>query len=98
MRFEFRDDILRLVVRQRGLLNIPGNEWIYSNTNYFLLGIVHKRATKQSLAEFVANNIFQPLGMSHTLFYDDHTVVVPRRVAAYYQAPRHFSRGLVDNV
>jgi len=81
--FNSPDDILKLVVRQRGLNNTPGNEWIYSNTNYFLLGIVLKRATKKSLAEFATQNIFQPLGMSHTLFYDDHTVVVPGRVAAY---------------
>jgi CubicO group peptidase (beta-lactamase class C family) len=85
--FNSPDDILRLVVRQRGLNNTPGNEWIYSNTNYFLLGIVLKRATKKSLAEFAAQNIFQPLGMSHTLFYDDHTVVVPSRVAAYDSGP-----------
>jgi len=85
--FNSPDDILKLVVRQRGLNNIPGTEWIYSNTNYFLLGIVLKRATKKSLAEFAAENIFQPLGMSHTLFYDDHTVVVPGRVAAYDSGP-----------
>ena len=85
--FNSADDILRLVVRQRGLNNIPGSEWIYSNTNYFLLGVVLKRAAKKSLAEFAAQNIFQPLGMSHTLFYDDHTVVVPGRVAAYDPGP-----------
>ena len=77
------EEILKLVVRQRGLNNVPGDEWIYSNTNYFLLGVVVKRATKTSLAEFAAANIFKPLGMSHTLFYDDHTLVVPGRVAAY---------------
>jgi hypothetical protein len=70
-------------VRQKGLNNIPGDEWIYSNTNYFLLGEVIKRATKKSLAEFAAENIFKPLGMLHTRFYDDHTLVVPNRVAAY---------------
>jgi hypothetical protein len=31
--------------------------------------------------------MFQPLAMSHTLFYDDHTLVVPGRVAAYDSAP-----------
>ena len=81
--FNSSEEILKLIVRQRGLNNVPGNEWIYSNTNYFLLGVVVKRATKQSLAEFAAQNIFGPLGMSHTLFYDDHTVVMPGRVAAY---------------
>ena len=81
--FNSPDEILKLVVRQKGLNNIPGDEWIYSNTNYFLLGVVVKRATKKSLAEFATQNIFQPLGMLHTRFYDDHTVVVPGRVAAY---------------
>jgi hypothetical protein len=30
-------------------------------------------------------NIFQPLGMGHTRYYDDNTAVVPGRVAAYRQ-------------
>jgi CubicO group peptidase (beta-lactamase class C family) len=81
--FNSPDEILKLVVRQKGLNNIPGYEWIYSNTNYFLLGVVVKRATKKSLAEFATQNIFRPLGMLNTRFYDDHTVVVPGRVAAY---------------
>ena len=79
--------IFKIVVRQKGLNNIPGEEWIYSNTNYFLLGMVVKRATKKSLADFAAETIFQPLGMFHTLFYDDHTLVVPGRVAAYDLGP-----------
>jgi CubicO group peptidase (beta-lactamase class C family) len=85
--FNSPEDIFKIVVRQRGLNNVPGDEWIYSNTNYFLLGIVVQRATKKSLAEFAAENIFKPLGMSHTLFYDDHTLVVPGRVAAYDVGP-----------
>jgi len=85
--FNSPDDIFKIVVRQRGLNNIPGDEWIYSNTNYFLLGMVIKRATQKSLSEFAAENMFKPLGMSRTLFYDDHTLVVPGRVAAYDSGP-----------
>jgi CubicO group peptidase (beta-lactamase class C family) len=81
--FNSPDEILQIITRQRGLNNIPGDEWIYSNTNYFLLGVIVKRATKKSLAEFATENIFQPLGMTRTRFYDDHRVVVPNRVAAY---------------
>ena len=81
--FNSPEDIFKIVARQKGLNNIPGDEWIYSNTNYFLLGMVVKRATKKSLAEFAAENIFKPLRMSHTLFYDDRTLVVAGRVAAY---------------
>lgn len=76
-------DVLKVIARQKGLNGIPGAAFEYSNSNYFLLGVVIQRATKKSLAEFAAQNIFQPLGMAHTLFYDDNTLVVPRRVAAY---------------
>jgi CubicO group peptidase (beta-lactamase class C family) len=81
--FNSPKDIFKIVARQKELNNVPGEEWIYSNTNYFLLGVVVERATKKSLAEFAAENIFKPLRMSRTLFYDDHTLVVPGRVAAY---------------
>jgi CubicO group peptidase (beta-lactamase class C family) len=76
-------EILRLIARQKGLNNVPGDEWVYSNSNYFLLGEVVRRATGKSLADFAAENIFRPLGMTHTLFYEDNTLVVPNRVAAY---------------
>ncbi len=56
---------------------------MYSNTNYFLLGLVVQRATHKTLAEFAAENIFQPLGMTHTLSYDNNKLVLPDRVAAY---------------
>jgi len=79
--------ILKLVERQHQLNNVPGDEWIYSNTNYFLLGIVVQRATGKPLAEYAAENIFRPLGMSHTRFYDDASVVIPDRVAAYDPGP-----------
>jgi CubicO group peptidase (beta-lactamase class C family) len=77
-------ELLKLVESQRGLNNIPGDEWVYSNTNYFLLGVVLERATKKTLAQFAEENIFRPLGMTHSRFYDDASRVVPGRVPAYY--------------
>ena len=78
--------VLKLITRQKGLNNTPGASFVYSNSNYFLLALVVKRATGKSLAEFAAQHIFQPLGMTHTLFYDDNKIVVPARVAAYDSA------------
>jgi CubicO group peptidase (beta-lactamase class C family) len=72
-----------LIAHQKSLNNIPGDEYIYSNTNYYLLGVVIHRATKKTLNEFATENIFKPLGMTRTRYYDDHTLVVPNRVAAY---------------
>lgn len=81
--FNSPSQILKLIEQQRGLNNVPGAEWVYSNTNYFLLGIVVQRATGKTLAKYAEQNIFRPLGMTHTRFYDDASEVVPGRVAAY---------------
>jgi CubicO group peptidase (beta-lactamase class C family) len=85
--FNSPSEILKLIERQKGLNNVPGAEWVYSNTNYFLLGIVLQRATGKTLAQYARENIFRPLGMTHTSFYDDASVVVPGRVAAYDSGP-----------
>jgi CubicO group peptidase (beta-lactamase class C family) len=76
-------EVVDLIARQKGLNNVPGEKYIYSNTNFYLMGVVIRRATGKSLAEFAAENIFKPLGMTHTRYYDDHTLVLPGRVAAY---------------
>jgi CubicO group peptidase (beta-lactamase class C family) len=62
------NDVLNLIIRQRDLNNVPGDKFVYSNSNYFLLGVVVECATKKSLAKFAAENIFQPLRMTHTRF------------------------------
>jgi hypothetical protein len=36
-----------------------------------------------SLRDFADEQIFKPLGMTHTHFHDDHTMVVPHRTSAY---------------
>jgi CubicO group peptidase (beta-lactamase class C family) len=79
-------ELLDLLSRQKALNFAPGDEFLYSNTNYFLMGVVIRRATGKPLSQFAEENIFKPLGMTHTSFYDDRTVVLPGRVAAY--APR----------
>jgi CubicO group peptidase (beta-lactamase class C family) len=76
-------ELLDLIARQKALNFVPGDEYQYSNSNYFLLAEVVKRATKKPLSQFAAESIFKPLGMTHTRFYDDRSVVVPGRVAAY---------------
>ena len=76
-------ELIDLIGRQKGLNNSPGSEYVYSNTNYFLLAEVIKRATHKSLSVFAEENIFRPLGMTHTRFYDDRNVVLAGRVPAY---------------
>jgi CubicO group peptidase (beta-lactamase class C family) len=76
-------ELLELVTRQKGLNFTPGDHFLYSNTNYFLLAEVVHRVSKEPLSQFAQENIFGPLRMTHTRFYDDRTAVMPGRVAAY---------------
>ncbi|MGH7616224.1 MAG: serine hydrolase domain-containing protein [Gemmatimonadaceae bacterium] len=78
--------LLALVARQKSLNFQPGDEFLYSNTGYALLAIVVKRASGQSLREFADARIFRPLGMTHTMFRDDHTMLVPQRAIGYQPA------------
>jgi CubicO group peptidase (beta-lactamase class C family) len=76
-------DILDMVSRQRTLNHKPGEEFVYTNTGYVLLAVVVKRVTGQSLREFAEANIFKPLGMTNTHFYDDHRVIIKGLVDGY---------------
>jgi len=49
------------------LLNQPGRAWLY-NTCYDLLGVLIARVAGCSLPEFLAERLFEPLGMSDTGF------------------------------
>ncbi|MGH9844438.1 MAG: serine hydrolase [Blastocatellia bacterium] len=81
-------DALKIIVRQKGLNFTPGDEWLYSNSGYFLLSIVIKRASGKSFAEYAKEKIFDPLGMTHTLILDNHKRIVPMRATGYAPNPR----------
>jgi CubicO group peptidase (beta-lactamase class C family) len=77
------EEALALIARQKGLDFDPGSEWLYSNSGFFLLSVIVKRVSGQTLREFAAENIFQPLAMNHTLYRDSHTLLIPSRALAY---------------
>ena len=87
-------EMLDLIARQKALNFASGDEYQYSNSNFFLLAEVVHRAAGVPFSRFADENIFKPLGMTHTRFYDDRTVVLPGRVAAY--SPRHNGGFRVD--
>lgn len=77
------DDVMWAVTRQRALNFDPGAEYLYSNSGFTLLAVIVKRVSGHSLRDFADEQIFKPLGMTHTHFHDDHTMVVPHRTSAY---------------
>jgi len=77
------DEAVKMVARQKELNFKPGDEYLYSNSGYYLLSMIVKRVSGKSLREFAEKNIFKPLGMRNTHFHDDHTMIVKNRAAGY---------------
>ncbi|HEX8247761.1 MAG TPA: serine hydrolase domain-containing protein [Pyrinomonadaceae bacterium] len=79
--------ILNMLARQKNLSFKPGSKYQYSNSNYHLLGIIVGRASGKSLRAFAEENIFKPLGMKNTMFFDNRFEVVKNRAAGYRVNP-----------
>lgn len=80
------DDVMSVITRQKDLNFKPGEKHVYCNTGYTLLGLIVKRVSGMSLREFTTKNIFEPLGMTHTHFRDDHEEVIKHDALGYEQA------------
>lgn len=77
------DQILSMAYHQKTLNFPPGSEYTYSNTGYNLLAEMVKRVTGTSFRVWTDDNIFRPLGMTHSIFRDDHQLVVQQRALGY---------------
>ena len=77
------DDVYKIITRQKDLNFKPGDEYLYSNSGYFLLARIVQRASGKSLRHFAEENIFKPLGMSSTRFHDDPSEVITNRATGY---------------
>jgi CubicO group peptidase (beta-lactamase class C family) len=80
-------DILDLVWRQKELNFPPGEEQLYSNTGYTLLGLIVKRVSGKTLREFTDERIFKPLGMARTHFHEEYGSLVKGRAFSYAPLP-----------
>jgi CubicO group peptidase (beta-lactamase class C family) len=77
------EEVFKMIARQKELNFRPGDEYLYSNSGYFLLAQIVKRVSGKSLREFAEENIFKPLGMVNTRFHDDKTEVIKNRATGY---------------
>lgn len=80
-------DAMNILRRQRAFNFQPGTEYRYSNTGYFLLSLVVRRVSGDSLAEFARKRIFEPLGMNDTRYVSDVRQIVKNGASAYEPAP-----------
>jgi CubicO group peptidase (beta-lactamase class C family) len=60
----------------------PGTLFSYSNSGYYLLGLVIEATSGTDYYEYLRRNVFEPLGMTHT-YSGDFAEVIPRRARGY---------------
>lgn len=60
----------------------PGTDWRYSNTGYYLLGMVVEKVCGAPWAKVVADELATPLGLARTRA-DDNRDVIPGRAQGY---------------
>ena len=77
------DDILNVMWRQKALNFMPGDDFLYSNTGYVLLGLIAQRVSGQPLARFAKERIFTPLDMRRTLIHENYGDLVQGRAYSY---------------
>ncbi|MEP0845088.1 MAG: serine hydrolase [Phycisphaerae bacterium] len=60
----------------------PGEKYAYSNTNYHLLAMMIRKLTGKFYGDFLAERIFEPLGMKDTAIIN-WSAIIPNRAAGY---------------
>jgi CubicO group peptidase (beta-lactamase class C family) len=61
----------------------PGTEWNYTNSGYYLLGMLIEKLSGETYSEFLNHNIFTPLGMNNT-GVDDEKKIIENKATGYY--------------
>jgi CubicO group peptidase (beta-lactamase class C family) len=91
-----KDQILRIVSRQKELNFNPGDEYLYCNTGFTLLAEVVARVSGQTFPEFTSTHIFEPLKMTNTLFYDDCEKIVKNRAYSFYPDSTGYKKSILS--
>lgn len=78
------EHVVKLVSKQRALNFNPGDEHMYCNTGYTLMGEIVAKVSGKSLRDFAKENIFSKLDMNNTHFHDNYRELVKGRAYSYF--------------
>ena len=88
------EDLYRFMLKQKDLNFIPGDEFLYCNTGYILMAKIIENITKEKFPQWMATNIFAPLGMKNTYVEDRYDRIVPNNATSYYNTEEGFFRAV----
>ena len=87
----FSDDTFRLELKASRMAEIikeqkqdfaPGTNWSYSNSGFYLAGMIIEKLSGLSYPEYLQKHIFEPNGLTSTS-YCDESAILPRRARGY---------------
>ena len=84
--------VLERVMDAAGLDFPAGAQHAYYNTSYVLLAMIVAIVSGQSFADFLKANVFDPLGMKHTLVYDGSRPALHKLAQGYVGEKDQFQR------
>lgn len=82
LRRDLTEDEYLAIIKSVPLAYAAGAKWDYSNLGYVTLGILIRRITGKFYGDFLAERVFQPLGMT-TARVISEADIVPNRAAGY---------------
>ena len=85
-------DVLSILEKQNRTYFEPGSKYLYSNSGYSLLATIVERASGQRFPAFLREHIFQPLGMSGTVAFEEGVSKVAHRAFGYTASSSGWSR------
>ena len=103
------DELMDGILRQRTLNFTPGSRFLYSNSNFLLLGRIVERLSNEPLAAILDRRLLTPAGMTRSRLVEQVGAVVPGLATGYLQRngawvraphafPLHGEGGLVSCV
>jgi CubicO group peptidase (beta-lactamase class C family) len=75
--------VLDIMRQQNTVYFEPGTQYRYSNSGYAVLAMIVEQVSGQSFAEFLRDNIFEPLGMNATVAHQNGISTVSNRAFGY---------------
>ncbi|MFN8347806.1 MAG: serine hydrolase domain-containing protein [Spirosomataceae bacterium] len=101
----FNNDMIRFLAAEKPPVHFkPGQKYEYSNTGFALLASVIERVSGQTFGEYMAQNIFTPLGMTRTRVFNTRRAAretIPDYAAGFVYVPklkRYVSADSLPNV
>jgi CubicO group peptidase (beta-lactamase class C family) len=91
------DQAIKLIMNQKDLNFIPGDEFEYSNSGYILLAEIVKRVSGQSFADFAKERIFNPLKMKNSQVVDDPETIIKNRAYSYHKYNNTYYKSILNH-